>query len=138
MNLGRKEISDKEQGLNVGADDYLTKPFDLSEASARVRALLRGPAQFKHNVFKLGPIELDQLACKVLIDGDEVTLLPGEYALLEFLMRHLQQVFSVDDLLENVLFPMDLTSYMVQPRRTISILNLRKIESSSSMQTMSA
>lgn len=102
MLTGKSEITDKETGLDAGADDYLTKPFHPRELSARVRALLRRSGELKQNVLTCGDIELDPQGFKVTKDGKEVPLLPKEFALLEFFLRHPNQVFSPEALLDRV------------------------------------
>ena len=87
-------INEKEAGLDAGSDDYLTKPFDIKELSARIRALLRRPQVFSGSVVTLGPLELDTSSRKFLFNGQEQQLLPKEFALLEFLMKHPNTVFS--------------------------------------------
>ncbi|MCA9802889.1 MAG: response regulator transcription factor [Cyanobacteria bacterium HKST-UBA02] len=95
-------IDEKEAGFDSGTDDYLTKPFDLKELSARVGALLRRPAALVPPVIRLGNLELDPVRHRVSKDGEEVSLLPREFALLEFLMKHPGQVFSPAALIERV------------------------------------
>lgn len=102
MLTGKDKIEEREFGLDSGSDDYLTKPFDLRELSARVRALLRRSAQSATNVLKAGYLELDTTKCTLLKEGSLVSLLPKEYALLEFLMRHPNQIFDADKLLDRV------------------------------------
>jgi len=102
MLTGKSEIVDKETGLDAGADDYLTKPFHPRELSARVRALLRRSGEIKQNVLSCGDIELDPQGFKVTKAGQEVALLPKEFALLEFFLRHPNQVFSPEALLDRV------------------------------------
>jgi len=96
------QLTDKEDGFDAGADDYLTKPFHLKELSARVRALLRRPATPIPTVIKAGVIELNSNTRAVLVSGNDVHLPKTEFALLEFFMRHPNQVFSSDALLERV------------------------------------
>jgi DNA-binding response OmpR family regulator len=100
MLTGRTEISDKETGLDAGADDYLTKPFHPRELSARVRALLRRSADLKQNVLSCGDLVLDPQGFKVTKAGAEISLLPKEFAL--FFLRHPNQVFSPEALLDRV------------------------------------
>jgi DNA-binding response OmpR family regulator len=102
MLTGRDKIEDKEQGLDAGADDYLTKPFHLRELSARIRALLRRPPDMVNNVIEQGRLVLDTSACRLLKDGQPIELFPKELALLEFLMRHPNKVFSIEALQERV------------------------------------
>lgn len=99
---GKDAVTDKELGFDAGADDYLTKPFHMKELSARLRALLRRPPQYTGDVLKHGDLELDRANHSLSRDGKEIRLLPREFALFEFLMRHPNQVFSADALLNRV------------------------------------
>lgn len=102
MLTGKKEIEDKEAGLDSGADDYLTKPFDVKELSARLRALLRRPAALTENILRFGDLQLDPSSFSVTRGGAEIKLFRKEFALLEFLMRHPSKVFSPEALLNHV------------------------------------
>lgn len=102
MLTGRDAVADKETGLDAGADDYLTKPFHMRELSARVRALFRRPQSYNDSALERGPIRLDPRTFEVTISGASVKLLPREFALLEFFMRHPNQVFSAESLLDRV------------------------------------
>ena len=102
MLTGKKSGDEKEQGLDSGADDYLTKPFEMKELQARVRALLRRPQAFLGTQLRYGNIVLDPQAYKVTRDGEELKLLPKEIALLEFFMRHPGQVFTAEAVLNRV------------------------------------
>lgn len=98
----KRHVDEKEQGLDAGADDYLTKPFEMKELSARIRALLRRPQAFAGAVLQVGDLVLEPNTYKVTRNGEDLTLLPKEFALLEFLMRHPNQVFSAEALLDRV------------------------------------
>jgi DNA-binding response OmpR family regulator len=102
MLTAKKSLVSKEAGLDAGSDDYMTKPFQLRELSARVRALLRRPITQPVTQFKVGPLCLDRNSCRLTNSGIEVHLLPKEFSLLEYFMRHPNQVASVDDLLDRV------------------------------------
>lgn len=97
-------IQDREKGLDLGADDYLTKPFHPRELSARLRALMRRASRVAQatGVIKIGDVELDPHRRVVSKAGKEVHLLPKEFALLEFFMRNPGQVFSQEALLDRV------------------------------------
>jgi DNA-binding response OmpR family regulator len=95
-------VTNKETGLDSGADDYLTKPFSVKELAARIRAVLRRPASAPSNILKARNLTLDPGKHKVTKDGAEIHLLPREFALLEFFMRHPEEVFSSDALLQRV------------------------------------
>jgi two-component system OmpR family response regulator len=93
---------DKVQGLDAGADDYLTKPFDFSELSARLRALLRRASGSPTPTLRAGRLELDPTTRLVTLDGEPVQLTPKEYALLEFLLRHPERPLSRAMIMEHV------------------------------------
>jgi two-component system response regulator MprA len=102
MLTAKSAIEDKEAGLDAGADDYLTKPFHLKELSARIRALLRRHTQSSSCELSVGDLFLDILARKVTLGNKEIHLVPREFSLLEFFMRHPNQVFSAEALLDRV------------------------------------
>ena len=93
---------DKENGLDSGADDYLTKPFSVKELSARIRALLRRPNTVVANVLQIKDLTLDPVKHTLHRDGKEIHLLPREFTLLEFFMRHPDELFSSDALLDRI------------------------------------
>jgi len=88
MLTGRGALPDRLQGLDSGADDYLLKPFELSELAARLRAAIRRSAVAPHPVLTVGPISLDTVARTVALDGRPVVLTAREFALLELLARN--------------------------------------------------
>ena len=95
----RGEDTDKVLGLNVGADDYITKPFNPVEMLARVRSQLRrymqlGGGQQKESVLRIGGVELDDKAKQVAVDGESVALTPREFEILKLLMQHPGEVFA--------------------------------------------
>jgi DNA-binding response OmpR family regulator len=99
---GRRSIQDKEEGFESGCDDYLTKPFQGKELSLRVKALLRRPPLANAGLLKHGNIELDPEKFQLRKSGQEIRLLPKEFALLEFLLRNPQKLFSPEELLKRV------------------------------------
>jgi two-component system response regulator QseB len=102
MLTGKKTVEDKEAGLDAGADDYLTKPFHPKELSARVRALLRRPKQISGAQITIGNLKLDTRTSQVSRNGENITLVPKEFSLLEFLARHKNQSFTAEAILERV------------------------------------
>jgi two-component system, OmpR family, response regulator len=93
---------DQADGLDVGADDYLTKPFSYVVLVARLRALLRRGAPERPVVLTAGDLELDPATHRVTRGGQEVTLTPREFALLEYLLRRVDEVVSKTEILEHV------------------------------------
>lgn len=103
MLTGKGTIGDKESGFEAGADDYLTKPFHMKELSMRLKALLRrGGTALQGDTLKFRDLVLEPTSHRVTRDGKDLQLLPKEFALLEFLMRHPNQVFSAEALLSRV------------------------------------
>lgn len=102
MLTARSSLHDKELGFDAGADDYLTKPFYLKELEFRVKALLRRGTTARTNVFQLRDITVDTDEHQVCKAGKEVHLLPKEFRLLEFFVRHPHRVFSSEELIESV------------------------------------
>ena len=103
----KSETSDKILGLNIGADDYITKPFDPMEVLARVRSKLRrytalGSRSESQDVITIGAVTLDDPAKTVTVDGEAVSLTPSEYGILRLLMRNPGKVFSSAKIYEAV------------------------------------
>ena len=103
----KSETSDKILGLNIGADDYITKPFDPMEVLARVRSQLRrytalGSRSESQDVITIGAVTLDDPAKTVTVDGEAVSLTPSEYGILRLLMRNPGKVFSSAKIYEAV------------------------------------
>lgn len=103
----KSESSDKVLGLNIGADDYITKPFNPVEVLARVRSQLRrylqlGGGTVRPTSFVIGGIELDDNAKAVTVDGEPVSLTPKEYDILRFLMQNAGTVFTPAEIYRRV------------------------------------
>ncbi|MGE3914750.1 MAG: response regulator transcription factor [Hyphomicrobiaceae bacterium] len=97
------EVDDRVKGLKAGGDDYLTKPFALTELLARIEALARRASPEESATrYSVGDLVLDRLTHKVSRGGEPITLQPREYRLLEYLMRNAGQVVTRTMLLENV------------------------------------
>jgi heavy metal response regulator len=102
MLTARNNVKDKVSGLNAGADDYLTKPFAFDEFLARVRALLRRGKEDKAGMIVVGDLELNQLTHEVKRGSKPIPLTSKEYALLEYLMLHANQVVTRTMISEHV------------------------------------
>ena len=103
----KSEDTDKVLGLNIGADDYITKPFNPVELLARVRSQLRrylqlGGGAVRESVLSIGPISLDDGSKAVTLDGEPVNLTPREYEILKLLMQNPGRVFHPRDLYRKV------------------------------------
>ena len=104
----KSEDADKILGLNVGADDYVTKPFNPLELMARVKSQLRrytqlgAMAEKKTNVYRTGGLEIDDDRKEVTIDGETVKLTPIEYRILLFLVQNQGRVFSINQIYESI------------------------------------
>jgi len=103
MLTARGEESDRIRGLDTGADDYVTKPFSMTELGARIRAVLRRirPGLAEDRV-RRGDILIDRVAHRVKRGGSEIHLGPTEFRLLDYLMQHPGRVFSREQLLDAV------------------------------------
>ena len=102
MLTAKGQINDKVEGLNTGADDYLTKPFAFEELLARVRALVRRPKQTLGNVLKIEDVALDTTAFELKRGNVPIRLSSREFALLEYLLRHPNKILTKDQIIGHV------------------------------------
>jgi DNA-binding response OmpR family regulator len=98
----RNSTQDKIRGLDAGADDYLGKPFELGELTARLRALLRRSNSNSLPVLSWGDLKLDPCSCQVTYQGDLLLLTAKEYQLLELFLRHSQEVFRIEEIIDTL------------------------------------
>ena len=134
MLTGKGRTEDKEEGLDAGADDYLTKPFTMRELSARLRALLRRPATNNGGILKVGSLALDPAKHSITKNGESLRLARKDFELLEFLMRNPGRFFATDFLLERVWgFDSDATAEAVRT----GVKRLRKTLDDSDDETSS-
>ena len=98
----RDSVSDRVKGLDLGADDYLIKPFDFDELLARIRAMTRKHAGQRTNRFTAGDLILDVEQRRVTRGGEEVQLLPKEYSILEYLLRNKGKVLSREQIEDRI------------------------------------
>jgi DNA-binding response OmpR family regulator len=102
MLTARGTIGDKVKGLDIGADDYLAKPFSFDELLARMRALLRRPRDKVDKTLSLNDLELDPLAKTLIVNSRPIKVTAKEFVLLEYLLRHQGEVISKERLLSHV------------------------------------
>jgi len=98
----RDRWSDKVQGFDAGADDYVTKPFHIEEVLARLRALLRRAAGHASSELVAGPVRLDSRVGRVTVSGQAVKLTSHEYRLLSYLMHHAGRIVSRSELVDHL------------------------------------
>jgi len=96
------QIQDKVEGLDSGADDYLTKPFSFEELLARIRALTRRPENFKENTLTVGDLTLDPKSYVVTRGNQLISLSNKEFTLLEYLMRNANTILAKDEIISHV------------------------------------
>jgi DNA-binding response OmpR family regulator len=105
MLTAKDELRDRVEGLELGADDYLVKPFHFEELLSRIHALLRRLNRPQAGALAFGPLALDEARHEASMNGRALDLTPREYDLLHFLLRHPQQVFSRQVILDRVWGP---------------------------------
>ncbi|MDO5725123.1 MAG: response regulator transcription factor [Tissierellia bacterium] len=107
----KSEFEDKVLGLNIGADDYVTKPFNSIELMARVKSLLRRshvlnktqkPKEEVHGIYELGRLKVDDIKKEVFVEGESISLTPFEYKILLFLIKNAGRVYSSNAIYEHV------------------------------------
>ncbi len=124
---GKGAVSEITMALDSGADDYLGKPFDMKELLARIRAILRRPPRTSTDVLVAGPLILNLKTFQLTKNGSDVFIIPKEFALLEFFMKHPNEVFNIDTLMER-LWPSEAEASPEVVRTYISRLR-QKLES---------
>ncbi len=98
----RGQWSEKVAGFDAGADDYLTKPFQMEELLARIRALIRRAAGHASPVMKCGPVEVDTTSATVTVNGESIKLTGHEYKLLSYMIHHMNKIVSRTELTEHI------------------------------------
>ena len=102
MLTAKDTIEDRVEGLNCGADDYLVKPFDFRELSARINAVTRRRSELKRPVLNCGPLMLDPIARECKAEGETIPLRRREFDILELLLRYENQVFTRERIIAHV------------------------------------
>lgn len=118
-----EDTNTKTDVLNIGADDYLSKPFSYKELLARIRAILRRPREIKKEILQTGKLILDSKNHTVTYIGKDINLTPKEFSLLEYLMRNKGKVLSRIQILEHV---WDMNADLFTNTVETHILNIRK------------
>jgi DNA-binding response OmpR family regulator len=117
MVTARSTEDDKLTGLNVGADDYVTKPFSPRELMARIRAVLRRAAE--EDVLVAGTLAIDRIRQEVRVDGETISLTPAEYRLLETMVRAPGRIFTRDELLDSSALDRTVDAHVMKLRKKL-------------------
>lgn len=126
----KDELDDKVQGLELGADDYLTKPFAFEELLARIKALLRRPKEQEKNILKCSDLILDTISFTVSRNNKNINLTKKEFALLEYLLKNKNRIISKENLIDRVweydsdILPNTVEQYIKYLRQKIGKPNL--------------
>ena len=102
MLTARGQIEERVQGLNAGADDYLPKPFAFTELLARIRALNRRPVKTVGTILTVGKLSLNSITFEVMREKELIPLSSKEFALLEYLMRHVGKIITKEQIINHV------------------------------------
>ena len=105
----RGDWTEKVEGIEAGADDYLSKPFQMGELTARARALVRRAAGRISPIMKIGKLTLDTRRMQAVVEGAPVRVSPLEYRLLDYLAHHVERVISASELAEHLYGVADIT-----------------------------
>jgi DNA-binding response OmpR family regulator len=102
MLTAKGQVTDKVRGLDIGADDYMVKPFSFEELFARIRALIRRPQTVTSSILKAQDLTLDTVTFQVTRNNQPVSLSTKEFSILEYLLRHPNMVISKEQLITHI------------------------------------
>jgi len=102
MLTAKSHVDDKVTGLELGADDYLTKPFEMKELLARIKALLRRPQNFNADILEFGDMYLNRDTCQIICNNQQVVLNKKEFQTMELLILNSKQILSKDLIMDKI------------------------------------